>query len=417
MMVALLCTLLLNLLLLVETKPLCKSNNGLKDIGCTAGDSDYILKRGLISDNNVTTGITLKACRISEIELESFKGLPSLEYLDLSENKIKILKLGVLDGIKQVAYLNLSYNLLTEFPLGLFDQKPNLKLLDLRGNTLIFLKLGIFDALTKLEHLDLSSNSLVGREINPYIFDRSKQIKFIDFSRNDMSESPDNLLHAFRALDFLNLDRCFLKEVPRFATIPNLKNLKHLMISTNLISKIENAATFVNLDNLEILNLAENCLEYINGKSLKPLRNLKMIVLRDNKLKYIPDDLFINLPVLGNIDLSHNAITTIPVNIFIGTALRNLNLSDNKITYLSYNFCLELKNSGTKLSKFFFNQNPWQCACLRDILREVKNMNVLYNGVKYDGEHAVCVTEKEFICHRHENYNEIFVKLYDNMIA
>ncbi|XP_013165274.1 PREDICTED: toll-like receptor 3 [Papilio xuthus] len=299
--------------LIVDCKLSCKSDNGQKDLGCSAGESDYVLKRGVVSDNNITTGITLKACRISDIEKESFNGLPALEYLDLAENKIKNLKLGVLDGAKQVMYLNLSYNLLSEFELGLFDQKPNLKLLDLRGNTIFHLKLGIFDALKNIQHIDLSSNSFLGKDINPYTFDRSKEIKFIDFSRNDMSESPDNLLHAFRGLDFLNLDRCFLKEVPRFATIPNLKNLKHLMLSTNLISKIDNGAIFVNLDNLEILNLAENCLEYINEKSLKPLRNLKMIVLRDNKFKKISNDLFRNLPVLGIVDLSSNELSTIPV--------------------------------------------------------------------------------------------------------
>ncbi|KPJ19626.1 Leucine-rich repeat-containing protein 15 [Papilio machaon] len=314
-------------------------------------------------------------------------------------------------------YLNLSYNLLSELELGLFDEKPNLKLLDLRGNTIFLLKFGIFDLLKKIQHIDLSSNSLLGREINPYTFDSSKEIQFIDFSRNDMSESPDNLLHAFRALDFLNLDRCFLKEVPRFATIPNLKNLKHLMLSTNLISKIDNAAIFVNLDNLEILNLAENCLEYINEKSLKPLRNLKMIVLRDNKLKHISDDLFRNLPVLGIVDLSHNALTSVPVSMFKGTAIKNLNLSHNKITYLEYNFCLELKNIGGKLSKFFFNQNPWQCSCLRELLREVKALNVGYNSVMYNGEHPVCVTDVEFVCHRDENYNDVYVKMFENLIS
>ncbi|CAH2059296.1 unnamed protein product, partial [Iphiclides podalirius] len=649
------------LLTSVSAKPTCKIYGAAKTaVICKRGESDFTLQRGLVSDRNVTTKVVLRACGISQVDLESFENLPSLKHLDLSQNKIQNLELGVLDGLTKLNHLNLSYNSITNLPLGLFDQipnllnldfsanglsslelgvldpltkikalnlssnsligknispylfdqnphisvldlsrndmsrapnnllhslqslesftldraflaevpkfatspnlktmkrlvlstnqiqkiddatvfvnlenlevldlernnlesinenvfkplrklkgiylrsnklreipinlfqnlpklvnldlahnfiasfsargligtslknlnlsdngitfmpekfcsqlkdigvnlskfffnpnpwqclfdqKPNLKLLDLRGNTIKNLKLGVFDALTKLQHLDLSSNSLVGKDINPYIFDRSKQIKFVDFSRNDMSESPDNLLHAFRALDFVNLDRCFLKAVPRFATIPNLKNLKHLMLSTNLISKIDNAATFVNLDNLEILNLAENCLEFINEHALKPLRNLKMVVLRDNKLKHVPDDLFRNLPVLANIDLSNNALTAIPVNFFRGTVLKNLNLSNNKFTYLQYNFCLELKNSGARLTRFFFNQNPWQCACLKDVLREVKAMSVEYNSAKYDGQHPVCVTQDEFVCHRHQNHNDAYIKLFESVIA
>lgn len=365
-----------------------------KDVVCTGGTKDYVLERGIVSDNNKTTRITLRNCRIIEIEYEAFENNFNLKYIDLSENKISNFKLGVLDGNPVVAYLNLSHNLITGFPLGLFDQKPNLEVLDLKGNMINNLDLGIFDTLTKLKHLDLSSNNLFGRYINPYLFDKSQQITFMDFSRNDMSGTSDNLLHAFRSLEFLNLDRCSLTIVPKFATRGNLKTMKHLMLSTNNISKVNNSTDFTKLENLEILNFAENIINELSEDVLWPLRKLKIVIFRNNKLTRIPDKLFYNIPKLSNIDLSHNFIEYIPVNAFRGTSVRNLNLASNKFTFLENNFSLELRNSGARLKKFYFNENPWQCACLLEILMEVRRYDIEYNKSKYNGQNVVCITEQ-----------------------
>ncbi|XP_075986557.1 uncharacterized protein LOC142983516 [Anticarsia gemmatalis] len=401
-------------ILLTEAAPECKTFTD-KDVVCTAGNEDYQLVRGLVSDNTRTTGITLKACRIYDIEYESFNDLTSLKYLDLSQNKISKLKLGVIDEPKQLTYLNLSYNMLTDFPLGLFDQTTNIDSLDLKGNKINKLELGIFDPLKKLKFVDLSSNALQGKDISPYLFDQSPHITFMDFSRNDMTDAPENLLHAFQELEVLNLDRTFLKEVPLFATKSNLRTMKQLILSTNQISSLDNAAMFVNLDGLQILDLSYNIIERINGDVLSPLKNLQKIVLRNNKIKTIPDNLFKNMPKLFAIQLLGNQIEDVPINAFRGSPLKYLNLSHNKITYLVDNFCLELQNTGGRLKKFLFEPNPWQCACLNDLLKEVKRMGIEYNSEKYNGKTPVCVTTNEFNCKRHQTFNEFYVDLYNDV--
>lgn len=403
---------LLLAVLAVNARLNCKKN-GKSEVICTADNKDFILQRGLVSDNNKTTKITLRNCRITKVDFEAFENDHKLEYLDLSVNKIAKIQLGVLDGNRLVTNLNLSHNLLTTFPLGLFDQKTNLEVLDLKSNKLNSLELGIFDPLEKLVHVDLSSNELVGNRIDPFIFDKSSKIKFLDFSRNNMSESPDNLLHALRELDFLNLDGCSLKVVPSFAVQPNLGTMKHLILSTNQISKIDEANTFLSLINLEILNLAENAIEQLTSDVFKPLKKLRMIVLRNNKLKTLPDSLFFNIKAIGNVDMSYNLIEYVPVNAFRGTSIKNLNLSHNRFSYLEANFCLELQNSGTNVSKFYFNDNPWQCACLNEILKEVKTYDIRYNSVKYNGGNAVCVTTNTFICKRQMADNELFIEMFD----
>lgn len=404
------------ILVIVCAEPNCMTHNDLQNnMICSPGSSDYILERGLVSDNNRTIGISLKACRIIDINKESFHSLSSLEDLDLSLNSISNLRLEIFDGTPKLMSLNLSYNLLTAIPLGFFNQTPNIELLDLRGNKINILEEGFLDPLKKLKHLDLASNLLIGKQLSPYIFNINRHIKFIDFSRNEMSDTSELLTHAFQEMNILNLDRCFLTGLPNFALRHNMRTMKQLIMSTNQINNLDNSTAFVNLDNLEILNLAYNKINSIVGNIFVPLKKVKIIVLRNNKLKSIPDNLFRDLPELANLDLSHNLIDFIPVNAFRGAPLKNLNLSDNKFTYLTDNFCLELRNSGGKLKKIFFNDNPWQCACLFDFLAEVKRMGISYNAVKYNGKTQVCVTE-QFSCQRQQNVNAMYVKLYNNLI-
>ncbi|XP_045539977.1 leucine-rich repeat-containing protein 15 [Papilio machaon] len=392
---------LIGLISYVNAQPSCKFYGSSKTIAsCKPGDSDYVLVRGLVSDNNRTTKIILRGCRITDVDYESFENLPALKYLDLSQNAIRFLKLGTLDEALEVTHLNLSYNMLSQFPLGLFDQKTKLLTLDLTGNKLVSFELGIFDTVPKLKYLYLSTNSFVGKDLNPYLFDQNPNLSILDFSRNDMSASPDNLLHALYNLETLNLDRTFLTAVPKFATAANLKSLKNLILSTNQIKRIDSPTVFINLDNLKVLDLSQNNLEFIHENTFKPLRNLVGIILRSNKLTHLPENLFQNVPKLINIELSHNQLKTVSINNFKGTSLKNLNLSDNKIIFLPENFCSELQNIDIILAKLYFLPNPWECACMNELINEVKTMNILYDGGDFDGAHQVCVVKDKFVCDR-----------------
>ncbi|VVC87880.1 unnamed protein product [Leptidea sinapis] len=379
---------------------------------CIGDNSDYVLRRGLVSDNNRTTSIILKDCSITKVEQESFEHLPTLKSIDLSYNKIRTLKLGVLDGTRAVTHINLSNNRLTTLPLGLFDQKKDLLELDLSSNEIDTLKLGIFDPLTKLKHVNLANNSLTGDNVNPYIFDKSKGIQRLNFSKNDMRNAEDILLHAFRALEVLDLNECQLEDVPDFVSLrTNLNTLKRLYLSSNSIKELSNHLKFIHLSNLEILDLSLNLIETIGGDIFNMIRKLKVVVLRDNRLKIIPETLFYGKASLSNIDLSHNLIEYVPVNALRGTRVKNLNLANNKFSYLQDNFCLEIRNSGGLLTKFYFNQNPWQCDCLLQVVNEVKRMGIEYNSAMYDGKHPVCVVTDQKGCQRQASFNEADVAL------
>ncbi|KAJ2941491.1 hypothetical protein O0L34_g14538 [Tuta absoluta] len=398
-------------LLVIDGQPTCTFHHDELVTRCTPGDTDYILQKGLISDNRRTTGVILRGCKITEIGPLAFDGLPRLKNLDLSKNNIEHLKPGDLNGARMVTHLNLSYNLLSELPKGLFDQKLNLELLDLKGNMISEFDSTIFASLTRLGFLDLSSNQFHGREFTDDMFPKNNDITFMDFSGSDMTGVKDTLLQAFKLISFLNLSGCSLYEVPKFATQPFLKTMKHLMLINNKIVNINDPNTFKDLENIEMLNFAGNSIESLHENVFKMSKKLTSVVLAGNKLKVIPDSLFKDLNKLTDIDLSNNLIENVPVNAFSGTALRNLNLSKNRFTYLSDNFLLELKNSGATVRRFIFHDNPWQCACLRDVVGEVKALGVEYTQ-NYDGKKKECVTTKEFACKRQPSFNQIYVDLY-----
>lgn len=365
-------------------------------------DTDYVLTKGVISDNVNAKSVYMKSCKVADVDCQAFQGLVDLQLLDLSENRIETIKPGVLNDLNQLRHLNLSHNKITDISNGFLNATNNIEVLDLKGNKIHKIQSGAFDRLTKLTDLDLSNNAIDSQELHQSVFNNNRQLKSVDFSRNDMSGAKEDLLIEVPALETLILDRSFLSEVPSFATRANMKTLKVLILSTNQISRLDDPTIFVNLDDLEILNLGGNAIESISENVFTPLRKVKTIVLKQNRLKQVPEKLFQNMPKLVSVDLSFNELEEIQVSPFRNTPMKNLNLSGNKLTFLPENFSQQLRDAGGKLKKFLFTPNPWQCSCLRDIMEEVKSLGLEYNSGRYNGKEVVCNNdEKSFSCIRH----------------
>ncbi|KPI98555.1 Carboxypeptidase N subunit 2 [Papilio xuthus] len=382
---------------------------------CNAtGSSDNILRRGLVSDKRKTFHIILMQCKIIKIEQEAFYRLPALAILDLGENKIESLPIGVFDRLPSLSRLNLSYNLLTELPDNIFNHNTELSVIDLEGNKLHTLKPGLFDSLWRLSQLDLSHNMFTGKEIVPGIFERKRDISILSLSGNDMAEA--NFLSIMNNLNYLYMDGCSLKVVPNLATAENMKQLRHLSLASNEIKSIDDAMTFSKLKDVMKINLSKNQLEFIHKDVFKNLRYLEEIDLRYNKLTTLPVDMFQNIPKLYELKLSYNLLTDIPLNAFAGTELKRLSFDNNNITHLHENFLLKIEDAGLMLKIMHFGNNPWQCACLRELLREVKEMDVIYDTNTYDGKHPVCVTTKNFYCRRDAAAHDQFIRMYNENI-
>ncbi len=74
---------------------------------------------------------------IQTLDFMSFSSLAVIDYVDLSELTISVIKTKALYGMQHCRQLNLSYNMIAEIPTGAFLGLPHLKVLDLRGNPII----------------------------------------------------------------------------------------------------------------------------------------------------------------------------------------------------------------------------------------------------------------------------------------
>ncbi|XP_014364354.2 toll-like receptor Tollo [Papilio machaon] len=368
-----------------------------------------------MADFKNATTLLLAACKLGVIDPDAFEVLPLLKKLDLSTNYIVQIIDGTFDYLTELEELNLADNFLEDLPVDLFRFNHKLKRLNLNSNLFYNLEVGIFDMLVDLKYLDVSSNVLAGKNWNPDVFTNIVEISSLRFSANDMSESPNNLLSSLKKLSIIELKNCHLSEYPTFLKTADLKTLIILNLKKNRIHKIDEDA-FQNFEKLFLLNLSFNRIEYIDENSFKTLKELKFLTLKKNRLLTIPTGLFSSTYKLSLLDLSRNKITVIQDDLFKRTDLNNLNLSHNKLTYLQRNFCKQQKNARAALKVFYFNHNPWQCACLRDLLGEIKGLGIKYNTSYFDGGQPVCVTTKEFVCKRQENLNSFYVDLFDSTI-
>ncbi|XP_052744996.1 protein artichoke [Bicyclus anynana] len=379
------------------------------------GVPDVILKLESLPLNGYTEMVLLRACGITELEHDSLKKT-SLKYIDLSENRLKELDSDSLHNSPSLAYLNISNNLLSRLPVDLFVGNPHLLVLDLKNNFLGNLDVGVFDSLVQLHTLDLSWNLLLGKDLSSLLFVNNKYITYLSFAGNDMNGTPDSLLQSLEVLEVLDLNSCGITEVAKFATQSNLKTIKELNLSSNKISKLVNEEIFKNLHNLEILNLAHNELEHIDENVVAPLRNLKVFNLSHNELTYLSDNLFRRMLSLENIDLSHNLISKVEVEMFLNNPLKILNLSFNMFTFLPNTFSMSLRKPNANITEFYFHQNPWQCACLKEILYEVDHLKVTHKTDVPGYMRPICVTSLEMRCIRDDSVNDVFRNMYYNIL-
>jgi len=99
--------------------------------------------------------LDLRENAISALPVGVFDALTSLEYLVLSNNAISALPAGVFDALTSLVILYLYSNSISALPTDVFNVLTSLRLLYLGGNTISALPVGVFDALTSLTHLYL----------------------------------------------------------------------------------------------------------------------------------------------------------------------------------------------------------------------------------------------------------------------
>ncbi|XP_014362250.2 phospholipase A2 inhibitor [Papilio machaon] len=404
------------LIKIIDSKVVCLYDDNLKSfkirrLTCYSTLSHNVLRRDDLFKEGDYTTVTLRRCQITQIDVDGLFNARLVWDLNLSENKLRSLPMGVFDMNTHLEDLDLSQNLLTDLPPGIFN-RTQLRNLHLEGNNLKSFDTGLISfSPREMVSLDLTCNSLVGKNLNSDIL---CDMAILDLSGNDMNEVT--FMGNVKSLQYLHMKQCSLKKVPDFLLTANLNRLLVLDLPLNEITAIGNA-TFHKLVLLKTLDLSNNRIEYIHRDAFVNLRILEEINLSNNRLNYLSMGVFQNIPALKELDLSHNLLRDIHPNSFDNTTLKKLIISNNRITYLNPNQMSTMLSNVKSLKDIDFSENPWQCACLRDLLHELRNQLCDYNHYEYNGEHAVCVTTPEFVCKRYEAANELFINMYDDLIA
>ncbi|XP_077292500.1 uncharacterized protein LOC143915656 [Arctopsyche grandis] len=347
-------------------------------ISCSSNSDYNAFQYGITPNGPIVKRINLSNCNLASISMGSFGNLPNLEVLDISLNSVDTLNLGVLDGLHAVLLLNASYNNIDDIALGLFDQMPRLRDLDLSHNKLTHIRLGALDPLANLTSLHLQHNNIVGLPLG--LFDKPNLITYLDLSYNVMETLSLGIFDALKQVTTINLEYSKFNNIPQGIFDKSIM-LQKLYLAGNGISEIKNFL-FKNLENLIFLDLSNNALIHLEENVFLSLKVLKMMNLSTNQLKDVTAAT--HLPQINTMDVSNNKLQSLPV--FTTTTLRTLNISANRFTFLAPAWIPK------KINELYLHKNPWQCACLDQLLTAFQKLGITYDVSLYiDGSQPECV--------------------------
>ncbi|XP_051948104.1 podocan [Xyrauchen texanus] len=238
------------------------------------------------------------------VDNETFSQLNSLEYLDLSDNN------------------------LTTVPLGL---PRNIILLHLERNSIQSIAVNALTPIRNLEYLLLHNNRLQSHSIHPAAFLGLKRLHTVHMYNNLLERVPRGLPR--RAKTFM-LPHNLISEIGRNDLI-TLYTLTELNLSYNRLTSTKlHREAFRKLRLLETLDLSGNKLQALPMGLPKSLQILKV---KDNHMTEIPERALLGMSKLRELYLANNQLKL--NSIYQGawqelSALTTLDLSGNMLSHV-----------------------------------------------------------------------------------
>ncbi|RXM96960.1 Extracellular matrix protein 2 [Acipenser ruthenus] len=184
----------------------------------------------ILHDLGVTT-LYLAENEISEIPERAFLGLPNLEWLDLSKNRLdnSTMHLGAFRNLIKLKRLNLDGNQITQIPL----LPPSLEELKMNDNKLQGLDQHSFKGLSNLLTLELEGNALHDGNVNPLAFKPLRKLIYLRLDQNLLRAIPSGLPPS---LQELHLAGNVIEEVSE-GVLNKTLNLSVLVLSNNRLQE------------------------------------------------------------------------------------------------------------------------------------------------------------------------------------
>ncbi|XP_012942522.1 leucine-rich repeats and immunoglobulin-like domains protein 2 [Aplysia californica] len=297
------------------------------------------------------TRLELQSNGITEIRQDDLKGLPNLQYLDLSSNDIKVINGSVFRDLTGLLTLKLDSNELTEIPqfpiplnitelsitqnhvvkipLTAMSRMPELLTLDLSNNYILSIENGSFHVGSKLTHLNMNGNQIAALDIG--CMSNLTFLETLKMNKNKVMELPQEVFSGLSSLKTLELMRNKIKVI-KGLTFQGLKELQSLKLKRNSISVLKDGA-FWGLSNIVNLHMDHNDITNITKGWLFGLKTLKHLSLGHNKISKIEGDAWEPCKHLEKLDLAHNRLTALTEHTLTHLAsLKHLFLDHNQIS-------------------------------------------------------------------------------------
>ena len=140
----------------------------------------------------------LSGREIKSISNSTFKGMTSLEFIDLSHNKLSYLPPSLFHGLVKLERISMYYNQLKTLDEHQFFGLQNLRYIDLEHNQIANLAPNTFKSLKMLWYLDLDNNRL--SQIDKKFLADVNSLKYFFLKNNNISLIEDGFIERFNEL-------------------------------------------------------------------------------------------------------------------------------------------------------------------------------------------------------------------------
>ena len=329
---------------------------------------------------------------LTTLDMSLFERLKSLQYLYLSGNHLSILD-GEVTILSSLLFIDLSYNKLTVVRTELFRNSSLLTCIDLTSNCINNIESGAFSNMTSFSALVIAMNELI--YVNPCNwFEGIAGIKILVLAYNNIS-----IVEGLQCLPYMQIFNLFGNELSIIPLLRNLVTLELLDLGRNAIHGVT-GDEFITVTSLKYLLLDGN--EMLRLGVLSNSSSIEVIYMGFNNLSYIPRFCFNGLQSLKTLNLSYNFIKYLGAFAF-PEKLQKLSLSGNQLSDLdnmnkhlpqldtleiSHNSLTRFNISISNVVNFDISDNPLQNLSLQLSTRMPKVQNIFLEnlGIGHNGK-------------------------------
>ncbi|CAM1293446.1 chp (predicted) [Pycnogonum litorale] len=276
---------------------------------------------------------------LAAIPTESFKTMPSLTTIDLSNNRITEVQKGLFDSHHngRLGSVNLAVNNIVKISSRSFRDLENLRELNLQDNDVASIDGSSFVNLNEIRTIDFGGNKLA--RVSPESFQNLPKLERLSFSNNRLKELNLAFLDQVGTLSDLlvdfslnSIENLLSPEIGGGSTL-NVLPIKSLNFSRNNISEVHESFFEPIRNSLTTLDLSRNRIVNVTGETFGKLQHLQLLDMNDNNIELVSKDAFFGFHRVQILKMNRNRVAFFDKSTFSGKFnLRILDVSRNLVT-------------------------------------------------------------------------------------